>query len=186
MPQLRIEYLDKYSDKKVFVESGTYEGDTVQTAIDFGFEEIHSIELLDKYYEMAKERFKNYPQVKIWKGDSPDILREEIIPNLKHQATFWLDAHRSGKLEVPGSEKYGACPLVYEVTEIGKSAIKNHVIFADDHRLFDTQGWDFLKKSDYIDAVMAINSNYKFVNLDGGFSFGRQFPDDDIFLAYVE
>jgi hypothetical protein len=52
--------------------------------------------------------------------------------------------------------------------------------------LFDTQGWDFLKKSDYIDAVLKINPNYKFTNLDGGFSFGRQFPDDDIFLAYIE
>jgi len=89
MPQLKMDYLNKYSEKKVFVESGTYEGDTVQTAIDFGFEEIHSIELLDKYYEMSKERFKNYPQVKIWKGDSPDILRDEIIQNLNHQAQFW-------------------------------------------------------------------------------------------------
>jgi hypothetical protein len=40
MPQLKMDYLNKYSEKKVFVESGTYEGDTVQTAIDFGFEEI--------------------------------------------------------------------------------------------------------------------------------------------------
>lgn len=186
MPQLRLEELKNYSDKKIFVETGTFEGDTVQTAIDFGFEEIHSIELSDEYYNLAKERFKDHPHVTIWKGDSPDVLRDKIIPILKYPTTFWLDAHRSWALEVEGSEKYGASPLVHEINEIAKSPIKNHVIFADDHRLFDTRSWDYLKKTDYIEAVLAINPRYTFIHLEGGFSHGRQFPEDDILLARVD
>ena len=43
MPQLTIDYLTKYSKKNNFIESGTYQGDTVKTAIEYGFKNIHSI-----------------------------------------------------------------------------------------------------------------------------------------------
>lgn len=185
MPQLTIEYLSKFSKKNTFIETGTYQGDTVKTALEFGFENIHSIELLDSLYDNCVEMFKNQSNVKIWKGDSPDVLRESIIPSLKNPSTFWLDAHRSFKLETPGSDKYGPCPLLHELEAISESPIKNHVIFADDVRLFDTDSWDFLKKDDFIKLLLKINSHYKIDYLDGGFSFGRQFPEKDILVAYI-
>jgi hypothetical protein len=185
MPQLTIDYLTKYSKKNNFIESGTYQGDTVKTAIEFGFKNIHSIEIFDTLYNNCVDMFKDDSQVKIWKGDSPDILREHIIPNLTEPSTFWLDAHRSFKLETPGSDKYGPCPLLHELAAIAESPIKDHVIFADDVRLFDTDSWDFLKKSDFIDALLKINPNYVIDYLDGGFSFGRQFPEKDILVAYI-
>lgn len=185
MPQLTLEYLSKFSGKHAFIESGTYQGDTVKTAIQFGFKNVHSIELCTEHYDNCVEMFKNEKNVKIWKGDSPDILRDYIIPSLTEPATFWLDAHRSFTLETPGSEKYGPCPLLHELEAIAESSINNHVIFADDVRLFDTDSWDFLRKQDFIDLLLKINPNYVIEYLDGGFSFGRQYPEKDILVAYI-
>jgi|TARA_R110000868_G_scaffold132119_1_gene342607 hypothetical protein len=185
MPQLTLEHLQKYSKTYAFIESGTYLGDTVKTAIEYGFESVHSIEIEPNLHKDAVEKFKDNTKVKIWKGDSPDIIRENIIPILKSSATFWLDAHRSLGLQTPGSDKYGRCPLLHELDSIAESPIKNHVIIADDVRLFNTIGWDYLKKEDYIEKLMKINPNYVIDYLDGGFSFGRQFPPNDIMVAYV-
>jgi len=184
MGRLTLEYLQKYSKQYSFIETGTYQGDTVKTADNYGFKTIHSIEIFQPLYEQCTETFKNDPHIKIWQGDSPDVLRE-IVPTLNKQSTFWLDAHRSGVLMTPGSEKYGACPLVDEVNAIALSPIKTHVIFADDQRLFGTPGWDYLQKDDYLNAILKINPNYVFEYLDGGFSYGKTFPADDIIVAYV-
>ena len=59
MPQLTIDYLTKYSKKNNFIESGTYQGDTVKTAIEYGFKNIHSIEIFDTLYDSCVEMFKN-------------------------------------------------------------------------------------------------------------------------------
>jgi hypothetical protein len=185
MPQLTIEHLQRYSKTYAFIESGTYEGDTVKAALEYNFKHIHSIEIEPNLFKAAVEKFKDEPTVKIWQGDSPDVIRENIIMTLEKPSTFWLDAHRSWALQTPGSDKYGACPLLHELDAIAKSPIKNHVIIADDVRLFDTIGWDFLKKEHYIEKLMKINPNYVIEYLDGGFSFGRQFPPNDIMVAYV-
>lgn len=185
MPQLTVEHLTKYSKKYAFIESGTYEGDTVEAALDYNFEFIHSIEIEPTLFRNATDKFKNNSNVSIWKGDSPDILREHIIPKLTKPSTFWLDAHRSWALQTPGSDKYGACPLLHELAAIAESPINTHVIIADDVRLFDTIGWDFLKKDHFIEAIYKINPKYQIDYLDGGFSFGRQFPPKDIMVCYV-
>lgn len=185
MPQLTIDHLNRFSKKLNFIETGTYKGDTVQTAIEYGFKNIHSIEIEPNLFKESSTRFKDNTNVNIWNGDSPDILRNHIVPNLKEQATFWLDAHRSMALQTPGSDKYGRCPLLHELDAIAESSIKDHVIIADDVRLFGTIGWDYLKKEDYIEKLMRINPNYTLVYLDGGFSFGRQFPEKDILVAYI-
>lgn len=185
MPQLSLEHLEKVSKKEVFIETGTYKGDTVQTALNFGFKKIHSIEIEQNNFIECSNRFKTNANVKIWHGDSPDILSFNIIPFLTSEATFWLDAHSSRSLQVPGSDKYGKCPLLNELEAIGKSSIKNHVIIADDVRLFGTISWDYLSKDYYISKLLEINPNYSILYLDGGTSFGRKFPEDDILVAYL-
>jgi hypothetical protein len=185
MPQLTIEHLTRFSKKFNFIETGTYKGDTVQTAIEYGFNEVHSIEIEPNLFKECQNRFKDNKNVHIWNGDSPDVLRENIIPSLKEPSTFWLDAHRSMALQTPGSDKYGRCPLLHELDAISESPIKNHLIIADDVRLFGTIGWGYLKKEDYIEKLMKINPNYVLEYLDGGFSFGRQFPEKDILVAFI-
>lgn len=186
MPQLTLEHLNKYSKGYAFIETGTYLGDTVETAMKYDtYDFIHSIEIEPTFYKNAVEKFKNDHRVKIWHGDSPDVIRDNIAKELKNASTFWLDAHRSMVLKTPGSDKYGKCPLLHEIDAIAESKIKNHTIIIDDVRLFNTIGWDYLKKEDCIEKIMNINSNYVIEYLDGGFSFGRQFPPNDIMVAYV-
>lgn len=185
MGRLNPEYLHKFSKNNNFIETGTYQGDTVLIADNFGFKNIFSVEIDLKLFEYCKDKFKDYNHINIYRGDSPDVLKDIIVPQLKEQSTFWLDAHRSGALKTPGSEKYGACPLVDEVNAIATSPIKNHVIFADDRRLFGTPGWDYLNESEFVNALKQINENYVVEYLDGGISYGRTFPIDDIIVAYV-
>ena len=78
MPQLTLDHLQKYSKKYAFIESGTYLGDTVKTAMEYGFESIHSIEIEPTLYKDVSEKFKDTTNVKIWKGDSPDVIKESI------------------------------------------------------------------------------------------------------------
>jgi hypothetical protein len=70
----------KYGD--ILIETGSYEGDTIQLGLDLGFAEIHSIELSEKLYDKCKKRFKNVSGVYLHKGDSLKIL-PEILESIK-------------------------------------------------------------------------------------------------------
>jgi hypothetical protein len=96
-----------------------------------------------------------------------------------------LDAHKSRLLKVPGSNKYGSCPLLHELDAINESSIKNHVIIVDDVRLFDTPNWDFVKKEDCIKKIMKINPNYVLEYIDGRCSWLDIVLKNDILIAYV-
>lgn len=163
MGTLTKKYLTEFGKGTVFVETGTYEGDTVQLAKEHGFSNVHSIELNEDLYKKCASRFENISEVKIWQGDSVDRLKD-IMKEIKGQATFWLDAHASGPL--PGG-KYGGCPLVHEIKAIGEHDVKNHVIFIDDCRLFGSAEWEGLNKNEVIDALLDINHKYRVTYLDG-------------------
>lgn len=134
------------------------------TANAYGFKTMHGIELMQKYYDFSVEQFKDSHNVHFYLGESPDVL-PMLVENLTEPATFWLDAHASGP-DIPGG-KYGGCPLVQEIEAINLSPCKDHVIMIDDTRLFGSHEWDYLDKQKVIDALYAINPNYKLVYEDG-------------------
>lgn len=142
-------------------------------AIEYGFTTMHGIELMQKYYDFSASLLKDHDNIKLWLGESPDIL-PQITQELHEPATFWLDAHASGP-SIPGG-KYGACPLVQELQAINLSPCKNHVIMIDDTRLFGTREWDFLAKQAALDEIFKINPNYKITYADG--EDDGTFPDD--------
>lgn len=185
MGQLNNAYLNRYSDStNVFIETGTYHGDTVAVAAEFGFQTIHSIEINQHLFEQCHQRFKHNDRVKIHCGDSPDVL-QEILQGTTARCTFWLDAHRSFSLQTLGSDVYGPNPLIQELDAIALSSRNDHVIFIDDCRLFDTESWNFLSKQSIVDQILKINPSYKIEYLDGGTSFGVVNPVDDILVAYL-
>jgi len=77
MSNIKIEYMREYGSGKVFVETGTYLGDTVQIALDAGYDLVHSIEVDQEMFDHCQNRFKDNPKVKLWFGDSVDI-----VPNI--------------------------------------------------------------------------------------------------------
>lgn len=188
---MKIEYLQKYGSGKIFVETGTYHGDTVQIALDAGYETIHSIEFNKELYDKCCERFKDNSKVKLWLGDSVDLI-PEIMKEINEPATFWLDAHASGPLS---GGKYAPCPLVLELQEIlgrkkikitdqglqhyfEKSNIDTHTIMIDDRRLFGSAEWGNVQEVQIMDLLFKINQGYNVFYLDGH-------QADDIICATV-
>jgi protein-L-isoaspartate O-methyltransferase len=58
---------------KTFIETGTYLGETTLKASEI-FDEVHSIELSKSLYDKAKTLFKNKINIKLYYGDSKNIL----------------------------------------------------------------------------------------------------------------
>jgi len=124
------EYADQY-DLKVFIETGTYYGDTIQ-ALKKDFDKIYSIELDQYLYEKAKKRFKLEKHIEIIQGDSSERLGE-ILKKINQPALFWLDGHYSGGLTARGDKD---TPIYTELEKIFDSQDLGHVIVIDDARCF--------------------------------------------------
>lgn len=123
-------YAKKYK-LKYFVETGTFQGETIATMSPY-FQRVDSIELSEELYRRAKIKFKNNKKVTIWQGDSGKILNK-ILPTLDKPTLFWLDAHGSGGVTAQGEEW---SPIINELNHIVKYAEYNHVILIDDARGF--------------------------------------------------
>ena len=145
---LRPEVLSKYSNR-TFCESGTHRGGGVETALKVGFDNIISIEIKEKFYNKAKERFGDDPRVSLYLGDSRKLLWE-AIKDIYDPITFWLDGHT----------EYEIIPVIKELNIIGMHPIKTHTILIDDRRVMGTKMWLDVKEAQVIDAIRAINPNY--------------------------
>jgi hypothetical protein len=116
----------------VFVETGTFEGEAVERVRGL-FEEVHTIELSVPHYERAKARFASEANVRVYHGDSREVLRslrEQLEPR---RVLYWLDAHWCGETE--GSNAPTQCPLLGELDAIGRLN-QESVVLIDDARLF--------------------------------------------------
>lgn len=104
-----LKYPNKY-----FVETGCYEGDGLNFAINANYEKIISIEIAEKYHKICTEKFKNNENVSIILGDSA-IIMYDIIKDIDSRITFWLDGHFCG-----GDSGLGLhiSPLIQELEHI--------------------------------------------------------------------
>ena len=154
----------------IFVETGTYTGDMVDMALEFGFSEVRSVEIAEKYYNQSKERFSDEVKsgkVKLYHGNSADLL-EKMIGKTKKRIVFWLDAHCS-QGDTGGNDNKN--PLIDELQTIKKVSSRNdHVIMIDD--LHFVRGGLYLHhhtpftEADLNNLVRDINSDYKFKYAD--------------------
>ena len=83
------------NNASVFIETGTLYGDGITHALKFGFKKIISIEIIPEVAENARQKFKDHSNVEIITGHSTDVLKS-ILPNIKENIVFWLDAHFPG------------------------------------------------------------------------------------------
>jgi hypothetical protein len=174
---LSKEVLLKYKgNKRVFVETGSYKGDTIQLALDCGFEKIHSMEIYLPLYLECQKRFANEPKVKIWYGDT-NFNFEDMMSIIGEPCIVWADAHCSGHDSSYNSDK--PYPLVEELRVIEKQLfVRNfpHTIIMDDIRFWE-KDWNMpitLIKN----IVSEINPFYEFTFEDG-------FQKDDVLVAYI-
>ena len=128
-PEIEVEYLRSNLNLDVFVEGGTYKGDTAKN-MSCKFETVYTIEKSNVMFNIAKDNLKDISNVNMIKGDSREHL-QNILEN-NDNILFWLDSHWSG------GETYGEedeCPLIDEL-EIILKYDKSYAILIDDARLF--------------------------------------------------
>lgn len=171
------EWLDYYKgSSNIFVETGTFHGDTTQLALDCGYDAVFSIECNDKFYNECTERFKNDKNVTLVHGDSSEEI-SKIIDDIDSKITFWLDAHFMWMDPDQDVSKYpdgGNVPLIAELQQIKNHKIKNHTILIDDiphlndldprgnRGEFPPTGTVETQMENLMDFIETINPDYEF------------------------
>jgi hypothetical protein len=121
--------------RSVFIETGTYQGETLDIARQAGFEQLYSIEFVLEYYIAACKKFITYENVSCRYGSSPEELPKIIDP--KMPTTFWLDAHYQSNSIYEQDPKYGQCPLIAELKAIFAQPWEvSPIILIDDAHMF--------------------------------------------------
>jgi hypothetical protein len=163
--------LENNKNNNIFIETGTYKGETTRAASDVGFKEVHTIELQDRLYEESRENLSDLIDINkvfLHKGDSRIILGE-ILSKINETTTILLDAHIDGGNYIPGvTPEIRKCPLYEELNCIKNHSIKNHTIIIDDVRILGKIGWGTEVLLDVIiSMIMEINKDYK-ISFDNG------------------
>lgn len=138
-----------------FVETGCFNGDGIQKALQAGFPIIHSLDIDAGFLQNCRFRFQHYPQVHLWLKDSGKQLYE-VIAGINEPITFWLDGHNG----VPSTDGSKNTPLLEELDQIKRHPIKTHTIMIDDMHCCETILFDYLTLADIIAKVLEINPNY--------------------------
>ena len=160
-----LNFLNSTFHIDTFIESGTYAGDTTEKASRI-FNQVYSIELSHNYYSKALSRFKNYKNISLYCGDSPEVL-SSLLPLVKAKICFFLDGHFSGGTTACSIN--GSTPILAELKAIKESNINDAVIMIDDIRLFQktlsnnssANGYPTLKE--VYGAIKEINPLYDFI-----------------------
>lgn len=132
--------------RPVFIETGTYLGDSLESAWRAGFNLLHSIEINADNHRRAVERFAGRPNVHLHLGSSPDILGDIIDPSMP--TTLWLDAHYQGRDRREQDARRGECPLLEELRVVF-SFDWSPIVLIDDARMFDHRRPPGFESSDW-------------------------------------
>ncbi|PYP93299.1 MAG: hypothetical protein DMG65_01300 [Candidatus Angelobacter sp. Gp1-AA117] len=112
---------------RTLVETGTYYGEMV-AAMKNRFERIYSVEYDHQLAQRAIVKFKRYPHIKIFEGDSQQVI-PELLQSISTPTLFWLDAGYYGWAGLQGDKQR----LTTELDSILRHPVK-HVILMDDAR----------------------------------------------------
>lgn len=142
------------STRDVWIETGTYLGESVLIAKELGFRTIHSIELFERNYQKAKARTKNLPDTHLHLGDSKSLLPQILSTHSSirsRSVVFWLDGHYQGRVEGERGEE--ECPLLSELQALLEWGGKGDVLVCiDDFRLFLPDFWDLPESKKFVRA----------------------------------
>jgi hypothetical protein len=127
-------------DLRVFVETGTHDGDTVASVRKATDCEAYTIEMGEDYFDRAAMRFAHDTRVRTLFGNSGALL-PNVLGRFDCPALIWLDAH-PGEIGTAGT--YGETPLRAELHAIFDAPTHKHVVLIDDARLLGEPGWPTL------------------------------------------
>lgn len=153
MPNLTNHFYSLTNKQKTnhYIETGAYLGNGISCVLN-NYNNIHSIELAQKWYDYNVEKFKNNSNVKLYNGDSKKIL-PELLNTINEPVTIFLDAHYSGGTTAFGEEE---TPLLFELN-ILKNRNYDDIIIIDDCRLLGNTGTCGIGPNDPIYPTMTYN-----------------------------
>lgn len=136
MPNLTPHFFDLTKTVKTnhYIETGAYLGDGIKCVLT-NYNNVHSIELSEHWYNHNVKQFKNHSNVIMHRGDSKKVL-PDLLNTINEPVTIYLDAHFSGGTTAFGDEE---TPLLFEL-EILKNRKYNDIIIIDDCRLLGKTG----------------------------------------------
>jgi hypothetical protein len=127
-----VQTLVKATELDTFVETGTYQGDTVASVRPY-FQHVISIEREEEFFYTARARFADDPGVTLLHGDSAQVLGNLMADLQTRKVLFWLDAHWCGGKELKDDKEL--CPLLAELQAIQR--LNQHsLVLIDDARFF--------------------------------------------------
>ena len=127
-----VKFLAGHLPFEVFVETGTYKGDSIERVKPY-FNRFYSVELSEDYYNISKNRFANDSLVQIIHGDAVDFLARLMSDIRGKSVLYWLDSHWCDAQATEG--KTSQCTLLDELKAID-TLNKDSVVLIDDARLF--------------------------------------------------
>jgi hypothetical protein len=121
------------SGPRIFIETGTLTGATLDSIARLPGVYCYSIEIERRLFNRAKNVFRGRPNIELILGDSALAL-PPLLEKLAEPALFWLDGHYSG-----GTSGRGPLdtPISTELDAILAHPRKDHRILIDDARMFD-------------------------------------------------
>ena len=135
----------------IFVETGTYQGETILHRKDY-FDKLYTIELSEKFYNNFNNLDYDRDKITSLLGDSSKIL-PNILSNINENVIFWLDGHYSSQDTAQGEKD---CPLTEEINSINELCPAEGMIIIDDLRLFGTnitEDWSTITKESVSEPI---------------------------------
>jgi hypothetical protein len=121
---------DNIDDYKIFIETGTYMGDTI-FSMEPHFDKLYTVEIKPEFYYNNKNRY-NGQKINFILGDSTYEI-ENICKNIKEKSIFFLDGHWSAGNTGKGEKDI---PLIEEINSIYNYFDNEAIVIIDDRRMF--------------------------------------------------
>ncbi|QDU60977.1 hypothetical protein Pan216_18300 [Planctomycetes bacterium Pan216] len=163
-----VEHVQRLLPIATFVETGTFEGDTVARICD-RFEEIHTVELSEPLHQRICERFSDVEKIHPAQGDSAQYLRDRAESWRDRPVLYWLDAHWCVADHTSGDTSQ--CPLIGEIEAL-RHLNEQSVLIIDDARFFlcpppapmDSSQWPSF--DEVMDALRGISDQHEIMVLN--------------------
>jgi predicted O-methyltransferase YrrM len=146
----RVVSICRILEAEMFVETGTYRGDTSAAASRF-VDEVITVEIDVRLAELARRRFAQ-GNVSVLTGDSGDLMAEIVRRSEGKSVLYWLDGHFSAGV-TGGNESLP--PLKRELDDIMPSLQPGSLVLIDDVREFGSNGYPTV--NDMNDIAVALN-----------------------------
>jgi hypothetical protein len=168
----QIDTIKKYKkNNNVFVETGTWRGDGITTALNLNFNLVLSCDIDSGNVINAKQNFLD-KNVEIFNIPSTEFLIK-ILPQIDQPALIWLDAHvmpdETGKvfspnqLEMANKLNVEVCPIMQELNAIFEYSKHKNTILIDDYHCFNSWEFNNLSEKTVKDYILSKNNTYNFL-----------------------